>query len=141
MFGPRKTLLEMILRSGCGVGATLSVTESPHRVPPSCRLADPSTPRRVDIPAVVRHLICDHIVTYHAMCGTGNRGFPCAGGPHQTCPSRSPVQPRWADAQRALPKLSRDDSLRGDEAPLSACGGRSGPHRTAGTDEAALSQS
>jgi hypothetical protein len=32
MFGPRKTLLEMILRSGAGVGATVWVTNAPHRI-------------------------------------------------------------------------------------------------------------
>jgi hypothetical protein len=32
MFGPRKTLLEMILRSGAGVGTTLWVTNTPHRI-------------------------------------------------------------------------------------------------------------
>jgi hypothetical protein len=63
MFGPRKTLLEMILRSGAGIGATLSVTNAPHkslcerrlalRVPREQRQStgsaccDPATPRRV----------------------------------------------------------------------------------------------
>src|SRR5512133_2659481 len=32
MFGPRKTRLEMILRSGAGAAATLWVTSAPHKI-------------------------------------------------------------------------------------------------------------
>jgi hypothetical protein len=39
---PAETRLEMILRSGCGVGATLSVTKSPH----GSACCDLATPQR-----------------------------------------------------------------------------------------------